>query len=789
MANWIIAQTVDLAKGINADAFRREIYPLAYPGDDNSHVWQVTITNNGVPFVLQHHTVVSYFFREYDQQTVMAVGQVSGNVASVALPEQVYAYQCRIQAIMRVNYSGTNTTVAAMSFRVGENITGTIIDPGEAIPGIDDLLNEIERLEAATAAAETAATKSVRYNEAQSLTDAQKTQARENIDAASVSDIYNSKRTTIDLEIIDDWVSGFYRLNGSPTHVDISNVIANDTFVCMAISVTPGDVYRYSGKCDAAPRMYAFLSADETNNVISIGSYSSEPYTDFVIFVPNGAAYMLVNAYANQPHCLIGVLNEKYILPNTDLNNLLTPGTYFCQDAATANTLGNLPDGVANSFRMYVERTRLKGAYCAQTLITNTIRLGSQYIYQRNVTDTTDDWRCIWKGEQNPLDIQYLKMIPDNTDLDDIVEYGSYYCSSGTHAATLLNLPFLLDTGFSLYVINSSSSATTETYIRQFIFANKKTFSSVYTRTKNIEWGEWQLLSSARMIASPNIISDTSFTPAARLSGEPKKTIRVATNNVAHYWLQGKPVDDYLSDHPFKILNWRKVLMKADADILFLQECEDYIDSERTRSAFNSLYKPFFDSDHNIDDQGAMRPDKSGSDHPSRRKILNRLGLNTEAVAVAVESLDPTYTKRYYFNWCINRLTDVGDILFINIHNFPGKSADRVADRSNYLGVLAEFISTKTYDYMIIAGDTNIVVEDDYTNLLSFCERINATPVNGGILGWFGTHNQEEVPHSYDNIIVSNNIRIENIDCDPTAVPSGLLHTDHSLVLATISFV
>lgn len=148
MANWIISQTADLANGINADAFRREIYPLAYPGDDNSHVWQVTITNNGVPPVLQHHTVVAYFFREYDQQTVMAVGQVSGNVASVALPEQVYAYQCRIQAIMRVNYSGTNTTVAAMSFRVGENITGTIIDPGEAIPSLDDLMDEIERMEA-----------------------------------------------------------------------------------------------------------------------------------------------------------------------------------------------------------------------------------------------------------------------------------------------------------------------------------------------------------------------------------------------------------------------------------------------------------------------------------------------------------------------------------------------------------------------------------------------------------------------------------------------------------------
>ena len=158
MANWIIQQYADLGKGINADQKRMDIMPIAYPGDDRAHVWQVTVTKNGEPFNVESgHTVEAYFFREYDGQSPMATGTIVGNVCSVLLPQEAYAYPCRVTGIMRLSTSGSGeiTTIGVISFHVGENLTGVIIDPGEAIPSIDNLLAEIHRMEVANQYAET----------------------------------------------------------------------------------------------------------------------------------------------------------------------------------------------------------------------------------------------------------------------------------------------------------------------------------------------------------------------------------------------------------------------------------------------------------------------------------------------------------------------------------------------------------------------------------------------------------------------------------------------------------
>lgn len=154
MANWIIQQTADLANGINADAFRRDIYPIAYIGDQNAHVWRVTVTNNGEPVNLANHTVTANFIREFDKATVTVVGSIDGSVVYVSLPREIYAYQCRVAGVLRLNRTGGSTTIAAIAFRVGANMTDTIIDPGEAIPDINVLLDEVERLEIANSQAE-----------------------------------------------------------------------------------------------------------------------------------------------------------------------------------------------------------------------------------------------------------------------------------------------------------------------------------------------------------------------------------------------------------------------------------------------------------------------------------------------------------------------------------------------------------------------------------------------------------------------------------------------------------
>ena len=592
-----------------------------------------------------------------------------------------------------------------------------------------------------------------------------------------------------DVMVCDGWQFGHYNFNGSATHVDISKMATvSNTSVWQIIQVNPGDIFLYTGTAANTWRSYAILSDDSTANVLEVGSSSGENLQISVVYTD--AKYLLVQANTTYAYSVIKFVNKHRILPGDDLDDFTEAGEYYCRNTEAASELSNIPDvSVLTGFVLRVQKDLSHPDYFIQYLIPTTNDLPYSYIFMRKHTTAFGNWITLWDGNQTLLDVKNLTLIPDGSDLDDYMEYGSYYCPRASSSATLDNLPFLIDGGFSLYVYNSGNPGLVDRYVRQVIFANKKEYSSIYTRTKNVEWGEWQLMTTAEMIHSPHILDTSTYVLPARLQGTPKKTIRVMTNNVAHYWMQGQDTDQYLADYPIKLYRWRKCLMHFNADIAFLQECEDYIDQNHQKKAFDYLYKPFFDQDQNIDYNWASRTDKVGRTDPSRRKILNRLGLDTETELVTIAT---TQSLPYdaFFNWCIVTLDGVGDLLLINAHNYNGTGAARIADRLNYLNKLAEFINGKTYDYLIIAGDWNTKeTASDHPNLLNFCQNIDASPVNGGILGWFGTCTQEELPRTYDNIIVSNNIRIDDVDCDPMLTPSGQIHSDHTPVVAEISFM
>lgn len=182
MASWIIPQEIDLARGENALDKHKVIRPLAYPGNNKAHIWKVTVNYNGIPFDLSECSVYAYFKRT-DGNVVLLEGTVNNNVASVEFAPEVYAIPGVVKAEMNITVSGEfDTPIGGITFNVLENMTGNIIDPGSIIPAsIDDLLDLISEMRDATDAAEAAATKAVRYDSSQGLTDAQKSQARSNI--------------------------------------------------------------------------------------------------------------------------------------------------------------------------------------------------------------------------------------------------------------------------------------------------------------------------------------------------------------------------------------------------------------------------------------------------------------------------------------------------------------------------------------------------------------------------------------------------------------------------------
>lgn len=156
MDNWLIEQEIDLQRGAQAP----QVWPnaLMLCGDNNAHTWRVTVMDCGEAAQVTG-SVTGYFVRP-DGNTVAVQGSLAGNVASVVLAQACYAQEGDVKAVMRLSSgTGAKVTLAALILPVRNVLTDSIIDPGEAIPSLDELLAQIasmEQLEDEVSAAESA---------------------------------------------------------------------------------------------------------------------------------------------------------------------------------------------------------------------------------------------------------------------------------------------------------------------------------------------------------------------------------------------------------------------------------------------------------------------------------------------------------------------------------------------------------------------------------------------------------------------------------------------------------
>ncbi len=193
MASWLIQQEIDLQRGAPVP----QVWPNALQhGDNQAHTWRVAVLDGGAAAVLSG-SVTGHFVRA-DGATVTIEGTLSGNVATVLFDATCYAYEGALTGVMRITTGGQKITLAATIFHVRKDLTDVIVDPGTAIPSLEELLAQIDECRTATdaanqAAADVAAALNanadplpvIRYDAAQGLSDAQKAQARDNIGAAS----------------------------------------------------------------------------------------------------------------------------------------------------------------------------------------------------------------------------------------------------------------------------------------------------------------------------------------------------------------------------------------------------------------------------------------------------------------------------------------------------------------------------------------------------------------------------------------------------------------------------
>lgn len=130
---WIIKQTVDLARGDRAGQKQQAIQPLAYPGNENAHRWEVTVLRNGLPFPLSGYSASAEFDRPDGNRVASVSHGVSDNTAWVEFPADVYAVEGMVNARLSLSKSGEDAVLAAITFRVSHKSNGSIIDPSGVI--------------------------------------------------------------------------------------------------------------------------------------------------------------------------------------------------------------------------------------------------------------------------------------------------------------------------------------------------------------------------------------------------------------------------------------------------------------------------------------------------------------------------------------------------------------------------------------------------------------------------------------------------------------------------------
>lgn len=226
----IIQRTVDVSDGLMQEKI---LQPLALE-DALAHVFRITVEEEGSAADLSGCTVFGYFIRP-TSDTVMITGTISGNTAEITLPAACYAYIGPFQLMIRLVHDETKTSLYCAYGQVIRSRTDPLIDPGTPIPGIEDIIAIVERCEAAARSAEQAASVldgldadtvgAVSYSSQQSLTNAQKETARQNIGLDQIDQLVTGTVKYSEAQTLTDTQKSQARENiGAPAETRVTSI-------------------------------------------------------------------------------------------------------------------------------------------------------------------------------------------------------------------------------------------------------------------------------------------------------------------------------------------------------------------------------------------------------------------------------------------------------------------------------------------------------------------------------------------------------------------------------------
>ena len=151
MISRVIKKTVDLDAVQKVDQLEGPLYQL----EESGHTFELTCLMDGAAASVSG-TVSGRFLRA-DETTVYFTGSLSGNVASITLPQSCYNVNGRFGLVVFISGDDVTTAIYAVAGSVYRSTSDTIIDPTGEIPSLEELIAQIEACEDATDAATAAA--------------------------------------------------------------------------------------------------------------------------------------------------------------------------------------------------------------------------------------------------------------------------------------------------------------------------------------------------------------------------------------------------------------------------------------------------------------------------------------------------------------------------------------------------------------------------------------------------------------------------------------------------------
>ena len=157
-----------------------------HQGDSNANRVGAVVTMNGEPYALGGSCAGTAILA--DGSTVPLSGTISENEAYVVLDNACYQVEGHLHVFVTWVSGDNETTLVEFIGMVQITATDAVIQPSVPVPSLPQLLASIAEMQDATAAANAAATKSIRYDTAQNLSYSQKIQAITNMQTALVGD-------------------------------------------------------------------------------------------------------------------------------------------------------------------------------------------------------------------------------------------------------------------------------------------------------------------------------------------------------------------------------------------------------------------------------------------------------------------------------------------------------------------------------------------------------------------------------------------------------------------------